>query len=105
MLTLPLPAPSPRFSVQVELPDEATPLRLSFDWNTRAETWTLTITTLEGIVLLTGQAIKPGIPLLEGKGILAGDLLVYDSIGDSELTYDSLGVRHQLVYLTPSELT
>jgi len=99
MLTLPLPPITPRFPVQVELPGESRILILLFDWNSRAETWSLTVSDITGETLLAGQALRPGIRLLEGRNILSGDLLIYDSVGDSELTYESLGVRHQLVYL------
>ena len=108
MHSLPLPPISPRFPIQVEFPEPETRiLILTFDWNSRSESWSLQVSDLAGagVVLLAGQAIRPGIKLLEGTGILQGDLLVYDSVGDTELSYESLASgRHQLVYLSPEEI-
>lgn len=106
MHSLPLPPISPRFPIQVEFPEPETRiLILTLDWNSRSESWSLQVSDLAGAVLLAGQAIRPGIKLLEGTGILQGDLLFYDSVGDTELSYESLASgRHQLVYLSPEEI-
>jgi hypothetical protein len=73
-----------------------------FSWNTRTETWYLSIATLAGVAVIDGIAITCGVDLLRGS-VVAGrppGLLFAGPTDGSTVrpAIDGLGSRVQLYY-------
>lgn len=82
---------------------------LDFNWNGRAGVWVFGIQDADGNDLLRGRALRLGALLLSGcgraGGLPEGDFLLVDLTGEhQEAGLTSLGVTHQLLYFTHSEL-
>lgn len=81
-----------------------------FNWNTRAEVWTLSILSMENVSIIDGIALVPNYNLLKGLHHLTlpkGGLYVLDSTGNkSKIAYgDFTGTRKlKLIYLTEDEV-
>lgn len=78
-------------------------------WNSRSGTWHLTVSTSDGIALITGQKILPRLELILNNEELFvdGNVYAYNNIeNDSELiTRDNFGIgkTYQLLYVSAEE--
>ena len=116
---IPLRSDVARWTLQVDLGEtyatdrvsflDARTYTLIFDWNTRAQVWTMGIQNADGNDLLRGKALRLGSLRIRkhGKaaGLPPGDFLLVDLSGQhQEADLDSLGTTHQLLYYTSNEL-
>jgi hypothetical protein len=95
---------TPRWTQQVDM--SGVRYKLYFSWNTRGETWSISIYDSSGNFLLGGIRLVPYIDLLEKyrarvPALPSGLLRVLDKENDkqtAELTRDSFGERFVLSY-------
>lgn len=79
-------------------------------WNTREEAWYLDINNAVGSPLLVGSRLSPDTPIIRKYGndkLPKGEIMLYDTKQDpsnSKVTFDNLGGRYILVYITAKEL-
>ena len=83
--------------------------RIRLQWNARAATWMLDLLSETGDALATGLALRAGVPLTlhlrHRIGMPPGSFVLIDtsdSLGDP--TFDDLGDRVRLIYLTSEDL-
>lgn len=87
----------------------AQPMTLRLYWNTASRFWFLNVSNSNGTKVLNSLKLVPGWPLFGVSRALApvaGDFIVLrmdDDVSDS-ISYDDLGVRWGLFYLTDAEL-
>ena len=83
---------------------------LTIQWNSREEAWYLSIFTDNEDPILSGLKLVPNYQLLDQyehiEALPNGDFAVIDLEVGSQgvITYDNLGERYQLIYLSESEL-
>ncbi len=77
-----------------------------FRYNFRRELWTFSIQALDGTDILTGQTVHVGIPLnRRAVGGPPGLFIAVSETDDIESpTFDELGARVKLVYLSAAEV-
>lgn len=84
--------------------------RFLFVWNTRSETWSLTISNVDEEVIISGIVLVINYDLLHGFHHLdlpKGGLFVIDSTGNtSKIAYDDFSGnrRLKLIYMTEAEV-
>ncbi len=95
----------------VEAYDQRTQLEgveylFQFRYNFRRELWTFSIQALDGTDILTGQTVHVGIPLnRRAVGGPPGLFLAISETDDIESpTYEELGARVKLCYMTAAEV-
>ncbi|OQY32023.1 MAG: hypothetical protein B6241_12415 [Spirochaetaceae bacterium 4572_59] len=80
---------------------------LRIRWNTRSESWFLHVFDADGNPLITGKRLVPNYPLTEiHSDRFKGELIVLDKqndLTDAVMTYENLGKRFFLVYLSEEE--
>lgn len=83
--------------------------RIRLQWNARAATWMLDLSSETGEALATGVALRAGVPLTlhlrHRIGMPPGSLILVDTsdaLGDP--TFDDLGDRVRLLYYTAAEV-
>jgi hypothetical protein len=76
-------------------------------WNTRSESWFLHVFDADDNPLITGKRLVPNYPLTDiHSDRFKGELIVLDKqndLTDADITYDNLGTRFLLIYLTEEE--
>lgn len=83
---------------------------LTFRWNARIGRWFLTVATESGTVIRECVPLAPDFPVLRGVRNAArpeGELYLADTQraqGLEDPSVDSLGARHQLLYLDGEDL-
>lgn len=107
MLVLPVEQTSAWFEFGIEL--EGVVYHFTFRFNDRDGAWYFDITNARGDLLAQGLKAVSETPLLMAlrtlPGLPPGELIVRDTAGlDEEPTFDSLGRRHLMMYLTAAEL-
>jgi hypothetical protein len=107
VLVLPISQNSAWFEFSCELEDVR--FNFTFRWNDRDDCWYFDIGDAQESSLATGLKAVTRWPLLEAlrslPGLPKGELLVVDTAGkDEEPTFDSLGRRHLMFYVTEGEL-
>ncbi|MDC7234971.1 MAG: hypothetical protein PQJ58_17185 [Spirochaetales bacterium] len=99
------PEVSPEFSQKVNLGGIYYGIRIR--WNTRSESWYLHLFDADGNPIITGKRLVPNYPLTEiHTDRFQGELIVLDTrndLTDCCITYENLGTRFLLVYLTEEE--
>ena len=96
------------FVEQIEL--DGTIYRLRFTWNVRNEVWYMDISDKDGNPLILGLALVANYLLLEGYQCCdrpVGDFYLWDTLGEPNntgVTFDNLGTRYILIYVTAGEL-
>jgi hypothetical protein len=77
-----------------------------FRYNFRRELWTFSLQALDGTDILTGQTVHVGIPLnRRAVGGPPGLFIAVSETDDIESpTFDELGARVKLVYLSAAEV-
>lgn len=85
--------------------------RLAFNWSVREDAWYLSIYTTSDVLILAGVKLVVQYRLLQQyhaiTGMPPGDIIVadiQDNIVDAVITYDNLGERFKVVYLTEAEI-
>lgn len=84
--------------------------RLTFTWNTRSSSWSMTIAENDGTPIVSGIKLLPQISLLQrhkDERLPPGVLYAFDVIdGDNaeRPTKSELGAKLQLIYTTRAEL-
>lgn len=85
--------------------------RLQFNWSTREDAWYLSIYQTDGTLILSGIKLVPQYRLLQQYhaivGLPPGDIFVadiQDDIVNAVITYDNLGARFKVIYLTADEV-
>jgi hypothetical protein len=80
----------------------------TFEWNTRAGRWSVSIADQDGAVIAEGLTLAAGARLL--RGVVGdrrppGELVVLDTTGlyDLDPGFGDLGSRFQLAYLDPAD--
>lgn len=104
-VTLPLRSDLPHFDFQCEL--DGSTYGFEFWWNSRSETWTMSIFDAEGVALVRGVRVVVGFPLASrsrDSGVPPGTFLAFDTSGKSEDPgLEDLGKRVLLLYFSPGE--
>ena len=59
---------------------------------------------VNGIDVSVGTIARDSVPLIPTYSTFTGSLMVSDTQGNTDPTYDGLGGRYQLVYLTAADL-
>lgn len=83
--------------------------RFNLKWNSRSETWHLSIQTDDGVPIITGQKVLPRLEtVLHNEELFAdGNVFAISSILDDDelITRDNLGVgkTYQLYYVPQEE--
>lgn len=77
-------------------------------WSERLDAWLLDIMTNEGVPIAQGLPLRAGVPINNAvrhlPGMPPGLFVVYDSTQQgNDPTFDDLGVRVLLIYLTAAE--
>lgn len=95
------------FSQEVTL--DLVPYRLTFNWNSRGEYWTLDITNRDQTVLIAGIKIVIGYELLTAhpdRGLPPGELYAVDPSGNTDRIgqNDFFNNRVSLIYVPEAEL-
>ena len=107
MVTLPINQTSAHFGFRCEL--DGITWTFTFRWNHRSGQWCFDLGDSSGNLLITTIPIVPGFPLLDRwrnrTGTPAGDIRAFVTDGvTTDLAFEDLGRRVQLVYLSPSEV-
>ena len=96
---------SSEFSQKISLDGTYYTIRLR--WNTRSESWFLHLFDSDGEAIIAGKRLVPNYPLTEiHTDRVSGELIVIDTrndLTDCMITYDNLGTRFLLVFLTEDE--
>ena len=105
--TIPVDGEWARYSVGVPLDGED--FTLSFEWNTRAARWFLSVLDAASNELATSVPLVVDVPLLQKYASLdlpAGWLMALDTseLGEEMAEMEDLGTRVQLVYLDAAEV-
>lgn len=96
------------FSQTIDL--DGTPFKLRMTWNTRLASWYMDILTKDLQPILLGIGLVSSYLLLDEwsmDGLPKGDFYLWDSESKPEnfgVTFDNLGARYVLMYLTEDEL-
>lgn len=81
---------------------------MTFRYNDRDDIWRLDLADVDENPLALGLSLVTGIPLLRAlrtlPGLPPGELIVIDTAGTADPTFDSLGRRHSLLYATAADL-
>lgn len=100
---------SSKFIMTSELNEEV--FRLSFYWNTREEYWYMSILDPDNVPLLMDIKLVPNYILLTQykaySSLPKGDFILYDleqNPATGEATFDNLGKRYQLIFLSNEEI-
>ncbi len=106
MVSIPLfPEVSSGFVQKIELGGVFYLIRIR--WNSRTESWFLHVFDADGNPLVTGKRLVPNYPLMEiHTDKFSGELMVIDKQNDltnAVITYENLGRRFLLVYLSKEE--
>lgn len=59
---------------------------------------------VNGTDVVVGVIARDGVTLVPTYSGFVGNLMIFDTQGNSDPTYDSLGGRYQLAYLTAADL-
>ena len=107
MLVIPIEQTSAWFEFGCEL--EGVTFTFTFRFNDRDGCWYFDIADASGNALARGLKAVTGWPLLSAlrtlPGLPPGELVVSDEAGlDEEPTFDSLGRRHLMFYLSAAEV-
>lgn len=101
MLTIPFDSTQPRQTLQVDL--DSVVYQLTLDWNTRTESWTLSVADASAVAIVAGVRVGADYPMLRQYlhlDLPPGLLICLDTEGLVEdPTRFSLGARHKLVYI------
>lgn len=103
MITIPARA-LPAYTISVTL--GGVPYLFTFKWNVRGAYYTLDILTRDAVLLIGGLkvVINSGLTRKFPSIELPGELMAIDSSGEnSPITFEDLGERVELVYLTEAE--
>ena len=106
MVNIPLfPEVSPEFSQKIDLGGIFYHIRIR--WNSRSESWFLHLFDADENPIVTGKRLVPNYPLTEiHTDRFSGELIVLDNqndLTDCTITYENLGKRFLLVFLTEEE--
>lgn len=100
---------SSKFTEKIELNGEM--FYLSFNWNTRAQQWYMTIADADENILLASVKLIIEYPLnniyKDLNGFPKGIFYIWDleeNESTAEMTYDEFGSRYQLVFFTDEEI-
>lgn len=99
-ITLPVRSDIPAYQFQIEL--EGTTYFFDFEWNERADCWTMDISNSDEVLLIAGIKLTCGFSLLEKfiiDGLPLGDFLLLDTTGKNlDPSANELGNRVLLMY-------
>ncbi len=100
---------SARFSQNIDL--GGTIYNLLIYWNNRTELWFLDIRDLNQNPILTGSLLSPNNPIFANsranQSLPNGDIVLIDlknDLDNVDLTFDTFGVRYQVVFYTDEEI-
>lgn len=111
MVTLPIDQTTAQDQFSCEL--DGVTYTLGFRYNDRDGIWRLDIGDADNTPLALGLSLVTNMRLLRAvrtlPGLPPGELVVVDTAGgasgDTDPTFDSLGRRHLVLYVTAAELT
>lgn len=96
----------PRYQIEVEL--DGSSYLFDFEWNDRAESWFLDVSSQNGTKLIAGIRVVVGFPLwnrYRNPELPSGDLSAVDTSGANlDPKLEDLGDRVALVYTPFSEI-
>ena len=99
----------PRWEVKVDLSGRR--YTFSISYNTRQDAWMMSISDVNGELLIAGIRLVPGVNFLEkyrasSPGLPPGELILYDrerNAGTAVVTRQNLGSRFALTYIAVRE--
>lgn len=104
-IVLPARTDLPHFDFEIEL--DAVTYGIELRWNARAAAWMLTVSDVNGVVLLAGRRVVVGFPFLArfvDPRLPKGRFVAVDTAGqDGEAGLADLGARVKLVYVAAGE--
>ncbi|ODN41182.1 phage baseplate plug family protein [Piscirickettsia litoralis] len=106
MIEIPLSSKLPNYTQTTSL--EGTAYKFDVRWNTRDETWRISIADTDGNAILSGLKLLPYSPLIQRyklTNFISGELVGINTANQYEPpTRNNLGTDFKLFYLTQDEI-